>query len=115
MHKQFLLLTLALATIIMPRVAMGIDLIKEGTVFKYHKGTKEPSSPRSAWTTVDFNDNSWLRGRIPFYSNEKVTGGSELSDMKSNYSPVYVRRKFRITDPSQLGLGSLKIKAHRNS
>ena len=111
MHKQFLLLTLALATIIIPRVTMGIDLIKEGTVFKYHKGTKEPSSPRSAWTTVDFNDNSWLRGRIPFYSNEKVTGGSELSDMKSNYSTVYVRRKFRITDPSQLGLGSLKIKA----
>ena len=111
MHNKLFILTLAMVAIIFPRSVNGIDLIKEGAIFNYHKGTKEASSPRSAWTAIDFDDSSWLRGKIPFYSNEKITNGSELTDMKGNYSTVYVRRKFRITDPSQLGLGSLEIKA----
>ena len=111
MYNKLFILILALLSLLFPKSVNGIDLIKEGDIFNYYKGTKEASSPRSAWTTIDFDDSSWLRGKIPFYSNENIANGSELADMKGNYSTVYVRRKFRITDPSELGMGSLEIKA----
>ena len=92
-------------------MANGIDLIKEGAVFKYHKGTKEASSPRTAWTKVDFDNSSWSRGETPFFNNEKTNGGTELGDMQSKYSTVFLSRKFRVTDPSVLGVGTLQVKA----
>ena len=64
------LFTLALTLAAFAAPGRGVDLIKEGAVFKYHKGTKDASSPRSAWTGIDFDDASWLRGKLPFYNNE---------------------------------------------
>ena len=111
MHNKLFIMILSLVAVIFPRSDNGIYLIDQGAIFNYHKGTKEASSPDSAWTAIDFDDSSWLRGKIPFFSNEKITDGSELIDMKGNYSTVYVRRKFHIKDPSQLGSLSLEIKA----
>ena len=105
------LFTLALALAAFAAPGRGVDLIKEGVVFKYHKGTKDASSPRSAWTGIDFDDASWSRGKLPFYNNEDVEGGTELSDMKNGYSTVYIRRKFRVVDPSLFGAGTLQVKA----
>ena len=102
---------MAFAALAAPRLANGIDLIKEGAVFKYHKGTKEASSPRTAWTKVDFDNSSWSRGKTPFFNNEKTNGGTELGDMQNKYSTVFLSRKFRVTDPSVLGVGTLKVKA----
>jgi hypothetical protein len=101
----------ALAALAAPRLANGIDLIKAGAVFKYHKGTKDASSPRSAWLAVDFDNSSWLRGKTPFFNNEKVDGGTELGDMQSKYSTVYLSRKFRVADPAVLGVSTLRVKA----
>ena len=111
MNHRLIALALALSAAAVPQHTYGVDLIKEGAVFKYHKGTKDASSPRSAWTGIDFDDASWLRGKIPFYNNETVDGGTELSDMKNGYSTVYLRRKFRVGDPTMLGMGTLQIKA----
>ena len=111
MNKQLLNLAVALAALAAPRLANGIDLIKEGAVFKYHKGTKEASSPRTAWTKVDFDNSSWSRGETPFFNNEKTNGGTELGDMQRKYSTVFLSRKFRVTDPSVLGVGTLQVKA----
>ena len=41
MDRHNVKLALALAALMAPPLANGIDLIKEGAVFKYHKGTKE--------------------------------------------------------------------------
>ena len=111
MNKRLLNLAVALAALAAPRLANGIDLIKAGAVFKYHKGTKDASSPRSAWLAVDFDNSSWLRGKTPFFNNEKVDGGTELGDMQSKYSTVYLSRKFRVADPAVLGVGTLRVKA----
>ena len=83
-----------------PLLANGIDLIEEDAVFKYHKGTKEASSPRTAWTKVDFDNSSWSRGETPFFNNEIVDGGTELTDMNDRYTTVYLRRKFHVSDPA---------------
>ncbi|MDP6082685.1 MAG: lamin tail domain-containing protein [Verrucomicrobiota bacterium] len=111
MKRHYAKLALVLATLAVPRLANGIDLVKEGVIFKYHKGTKEASSPRTAWTQLNFSDSTWSRGQQPFYSNETVDGGTELSDMKSGYSTVYLRVKFRVDDPAVLSTGTLEIKA----
>ena len=94
-----------------PQLANGIELVKEGGTFKYHKGTKEASSPRTAWTQLNFSDSTSSRGPQPCYSNEEVDSGTELSDMKSGYSTVYLRVKFRVTDPAVFSNGTLEIKA----
>ncbi|SVD75442.1 uncharacterized protein METZ01_LOCUS428296, partial [marine metagenome] len=111
MKRQYVKLALALATLVAPRLSNGIDLIEEGAVFKYHKGTKEASSPRTAWTKVNFTDSKWLRGEIPFYSNEDINGGTDLGNMNRIYSTVYLRRKFRVTDLHNIGAGTLEIRA----
>ena len=104
-------MALALAALTVPRLANGIDLVKEGVVFKYHKGTQEASSPRTAWTKIDFSDTRWLSGQIPFYNNEIVDGGTELTDMNDRYTTVYLRRKFHVSDPAALSTGTLEVKA----
>ena len=111
MYNKLFTMMLSLVAFTFPRSDNGIYIIDQGAIFNYQKGTKEASSPHSAWTAIDFDDSSWPRGKIPFFSNEKITDGSELIDMKGNYSTVYVRRKFHIKDPSQLGSLSLEIKA----
>ncbi|MFT6561854.1 MAG: hypothetical protein ACJAX6_000229 [Limisphaerales bacterium] len=90
MNKRLLNLAVALASLAAPRLANGIDLIKEGAVFNYHKGTKEASFPRTTWTEVDFENSSWSLGRTPFFNNEKTNGGG-LTDkeIRRIYDEIY--------------------------
>ena len=90
MNKRLLNLAVALASLAAPRLANGIDLIKWGAVFNYHKGTKEASSPRTAWTEVDVENSSWSLGRAPFFNNEKTNGGG-LTDkeIRRIYDEIY--------------------------
>ena len=111
MYRYCITVALGLAAWMLPQPASGIDLVNENAVCKYYKGTKEASSPRTAWTQLNFSDSKWSRGRQPFYSNESVDGGTELSDMKNGYSTVYLRVKFRVTDPSALSTATLEIQA----
>ena len=107
MNRYCISVALGLVAWAMPQPASGVQLVKKGAIFKYHKGTKEASSPRTAWTKLNFSDTKWSRGKQPFYSNESVEGGTELSDMKSGYSTVYLRVKFRVADPSVLSTATL--------
>ena len=110
-NRYCISLSLGLTLWTIPQSANGIELIKKGDLLKYKKGTKEASSPRSAWTKQNFSDSTWLRGRQPFYSNEKADDGTNLSDMKGGYSTVYLRAKFRVDDPDALSYGMLEIQA----
>jgi len=38
-------------------------LVAKGSAWKYFKGTREASSPRTAWRKADFNESGWLTGR----------------------------------------------------
>ena len=111
MNRYCISVALGLVAWAMPQPASGVELVKKGAIFKYHKGTKEASSPRTAWTKLNFSDTKWSRGKQPFYSNESVEGGTELSDMKSGYSTVYLRVKFRVADPSVLSTATLEVQA----
>lgn len=97
--------------------ASAAPFVTTNSTWKYLKGTAEASSPdRTAWRTNNFNDASWLTGQAPFYyendpgSATAFTGNTALSDMNGNYSCIFLRQKFTVTNLaaiSQLQLSAL--------
>jgi len=78
-----------------------ITLIAQQSVWKYFKGTAEPSLPVENWRQNGFNDNEWLTGQtsIGMQDNDDNT---ELSDMYKSYYTVYLRNTFDISDVSRI-------------
>ena len=84
----------------------AVSLIPVGATWKYKKGTAEPSSPTTLWTTAGFNDASWSSGSSGFgYADSD--DATVLNDMENSYTTVYVRRK--ITVPTLSTLESLTL------
>jgi prepilin-type processing-associated H-X9-DG protein len=76
-------------------------LIPNGASWRWRKGTNEVSNPTTAWRQPGFNDSAWLTGAMPFYYGPGgITGGTVLSDMRYNYTTVYLRRTFVVADPA---------------
>ncbi|NIP96418.1 MAG: hypothetical protein GWO24_24500, partial [Akkermansiaceae bacterium] len=70
-------------------------LIARGAAWKYHKGTAEASTPVGAWRVAGFDDSVWNSGNAPFRYGDG-SGGTELSDMRNNYSTLFLRRTFNV-------------------
>ena len=72
-----------------------------GATWRYRKGTGEASSPVTAWRRTTFDDSGWSSGDTPFgYSGAGWPAGTELADMRGNYSCVFMRKTIQITDPA---------------
>jgi hypothetical protein len=78
-------------------------LVSRESTWNYVKGTAEPSSPINAWRSLTFNDSSWTPGAAPIGFDGELTMGTELSDMRYNYTSFYMRKKFQVSDPSAIG------------
>ncbi|MEJ0091479.1 MAG: CotH kinase family protein [Limisphaerales bacterium] len=97
--------------------ANATTFVTTNSTWKYLKGTAEASSPdNTAWRTNGFNDAGWLTGQSPFYyendpgSATAYTGNTLLSDMNGNYTCVFMRQKFVVTNlatVAQLQLNAL--------
>ncbi len=82
-----------------------VVLLEENSNWKYFKGTTEPSNPITQWRQPGFNDASWLVGRtsIGYGDNDDNTDLSlDNPPMQNNYSTVYLRNTFDITDKDQV-------------
>ena len=51
---------------------------------------------------VAFNDAGWPSGRAPFRYGDG-NGGTVLTDMRNNYSTLYLRQSFMVDDPAAVG------------
>ncbi len=80
-----------------------ISLVRVGEVWRYCRGTNEPSSPVTAWRQPSFDDSSWQEGQSGFsttaYSDTaEATLWNQLAP-----APVartfYLRREFTVADP----------------
>ena len=80
----------------------GTTLISSNSTWKYFKGTSEASSPTTAWRTLGFNDASWLSGPGTIGYGETFIN-TTLSDMRSNYTTVFLRKKFVVTNAAAVG------------
>ena len=97
---QFLFTVLALFR--MPDVN-AVVIFPTNAVWKYLKGTSEASSPdAAAWRAVEFDDAPWPSGPAAFYYGETLTG-TFLPDMANNYTCIFLRQKFTVTNANQFG------------
>ena len=89
--------------------ADAAEVIGAGATWRYHKGKTEASSPdRTTWRQAGYNDSGWATGKAPFYYGEPFVG-TELGDMRGNYSSVYLRTTFAVTNPGVLGSFTLNV------
>lgn len=74
-------------------------LIQTNSVWKYYKGTNEPSAQPGAWRQLNFNDSNWLSGATPIGYDPSISMATPLTDMNGNYTCVYLRKIFTVSDP----------------
>ncbi|HIG29926.1 MAG TPA: hypothetical protein EYQ50_19865 [Verrucomicrobiales bacterium] len=98
----------------MPWTSESGVIIEETANWNYFKGLEEASSPdASAWREIDFDDTAWQKGKAPFYydENSEFSGNTELTDMRDNYSSVFLRKTFQITHPANILDLTLEVKS----
>jgi len=86
----------------------GSSLVTRGSSWKYFKGKREASAPRTAWRKADFNDSAWLTGRTPIGYGENFMK-TPLDDMRNGYTSVYFRKKFTLNEAKKIGALKLAI------
>lgn len=62
--------------------------------WSYFKGTREPSEPRNLWRNLGFDD-SWRVRPAPIGYGEDFIA-TELTDMRNNYTTIYMRKTFEV-------------------
>jgi hypothetical protein len=85
------------------------------TPFGIPSRNERASNPTNLWRTVGFNDTSWESLPAPFHygtntvgGDDNLTNGTILSDMSGNYSCIFLRRTFVVTNATQIT--SLRIR-----
>jgi hypothetical protein len=82
------------------------DLIETGQDWAYFPGLEEPSNGTLDWTTAGFDDSQWEVGTEGFGYETDLTQftedlfGTPLPEMETDYTSLYVRKKFDVADPS---------------
>ncbi|MBO4545546.1 MAG: hypothetical protein J5773_07180, partial [Verrucomicrobia bacterium] len=96
--KSLLLTVCCLLGYLFSMHAEQVTLVSAGSQWKYFKGTQSPSIHPVFWRQISFDDSSWNKGTAPFYYGGNITVGTKLSDMKGNYSTLYMRKSFVLED-----------------
>lgn len=85
-------------------------LVSTNSSWSYRKGSAEASSPVDAWRARTFDDTTWAQSDAPFYydTGGSYTGSTLLGDMRNSYVSVFLRRKFTLSSPTDLGTLELR-------
>ncbi len=86
-----------------------ILLESESSGWRYFLGrSSEPSNPVDVWRQIGFDDRAWLVGQtcIGYGDNDDNT---VLNDMRSNYSSVYLRHAFTVSNLNDIAELRLNI------
>lgn len=84
------------------------DLIPEGAVWKFFRGTREPPSN---WREIEFSDIFWEAGRVGIgYGDDDDR--TVLEDMRGDggYLSLYARHRFSVDDPQALENLTLRLR-----
>jgi hypothetical protein len=80
----------------------AVTLVASNSTWRYFKGTIEASNPTTAWRNLNFNDTSWLTGAGAIGYGENFIA-TPLNDMQNNYTTVFLRKTFVVTNASLIG------------
>ena len=79
-------------------------IMASNSTWRFFRGTNEASTPPTLWRTNTFDDVNWETGAAPFYygTNYNPPSGTLLSDMRSNYTCLFLRGTFVLTNAAQV-------------
>ncbi len=80
------------------REAAFEDLVSPGAEWQFLRGTREPA-PGLRWAEVGFHSD-WERGKSPIGYGEPAIA-TDLNEMQTAYTTVYLRREFQVADPDR--------------
>ncbi len=84
-------------------------LVPEGAEWLFFRGREEPSLPL-AWTKPEFDDSTWETGTSGF-GYEDGDDATILDDMHNEYSTLYIRTRFTVSDPARCQELLLSVRA----
>ena len=76
-------------------------LVSSNSTWRFFRGTNEASVPPTEWRTNTFDDSSWESGPAPFHFGFAPASGTFLGDMRSNYTCLFLRGTFVLTNALQ--------------
>ena len=81
--------------------AQTVALIPPASTWRWLRGTNEASRPDpTAWRLPEFDDSAWPQAPMPFwYGDRQPDPGTELTDMRYNYTCIFLRRAFVVANP----------------
>ena len=83
-------------------------LIPAGAEWRYAKGTAPVSETPLGWTEPEFDDSIWPSGKSGFgYGDDDDV--TLLTDMRTTYSTVFVRKNFDVPNPAIYGSYRLTV------
>ena len=85
-------------------------IFNEGSTWRWRKGASEPSNVQGARREEGFTDSTWLTGPAPFFYGESLTPGTLITDMRSSYSTIYLRKRFNVEDLEMIARMDLDVK-----
>ena len=85
-----------------------IQLFYEESDWLYFEGTSEPSATQGNWSLIGFDDSSWTEGTTAIGYGENFINTN--LDMRSNYTTIYLRKEFEVSDVNEIESLSLGIK-----
>jgi acid phosphatase type 7 len=87
-------------------------LIQSNSFWLFVTGTNEASIPTNVWRELSFDDSSWSNAPAPFFYGDPYSNGvpayTLLSDMRSNYTSIYLRKTFVV--PNASGITNLFLR-----
>ncbi|MEM7261901.1 MAG: lamin tail domain-containing protein [Planctomycetota bacterium] len=89
-------------------VPAGTRLIRPGDEWAFWPGSSDPSGGDLEWTEIDFDDSKWATGPSGFGYGDG-DDATVIDDMQDNYPSIFVRRRFRVDDPSLIENLRLRI------
>jgi tetratricopeptide (TPR) repeat protein len=84
-------------------------LVPEGASWSFFRGRAEPSAGME-WTATDFDDSAWEKGAGGF-GYQDGDDATVLTDMKGNYTTVYIRNVFTMPEAAPYQRCRLSVKA----
>ncbi len=83
-------------------------LVAAGMLWRYFKGTEDPSGGDLLWTAAGFDDSTWPEGASGFGYGDG-DDATVLSDMEDSYTTVFIRHRFTVENPAEIGTLLLSI------